>query len=419
MIKPNVIFIVVDCLRSDVLYGEDRSTVTPNIDRLKKNGIFFKNTISSSTSTLPCFGSIITGLYPFNHGLRDLMHLKIKKDAKTLGELFKENGYNTYAFVTGSLFPAHGFSRGFDTYEQRELWDNLHSQWYIQLLQKFQDGFFKEPYLFFLHIWDLHQPRFVERDLDHPEYGDTLYERSVSSIDCKLGKLFDLTDDNSLIILTGDHGEKMSTNHMEELMDRAKCLYYPNIRWKRKKLHRKLSKIFRSTLDMMKGSDSEFGATHGYQLYKPLITTPLIVKAQGISNGATDRLVRHVDILPSLCKYLFNIEGDFDGVPLFNQKSFPKDAYSEIFLDNELCEDKWLVSLVTDKYQLIFKPYDTHAKIYDLSGGEIEKEEIERMLLERVEEINSEVREGYLLDSRVDMDREIIENKLRSVGYLD
>ncbi len=417
--KPNVIFIVVDCLRSDVLHSDDRTTVTPNIDRLRKKSTFFKNTISVSTSTLPCFGSIVTGIYPFNHGLRDLMHLKIKEDAKTIGELFKENGYNTYASVTGSLFLAHGFSRGFDEYEHRELWDNLHSDWYEKLLDKFRDGYFKEPFLFFFHIWDLHQPRFVDSDLDKPKYGRTLYERSVSSIDRKLGELLDLNKD-AVIVLTGDHGEKITSGFFEESMDRAKCFYYPHIRWSHKKYHRKFSKMFRGTLNMLQGSESEFGATHGYHLYRSLITTPLIVKGLSKPDREVERLIRHIDIVPSLCDGLFDSQEKFDGKSVFNEDDeLPKDAYSEIFLGNELKEENWLVSLVTNRYQYVFKPRGGYEKLYDIEDGEIDDMDIKRELRRRAEQLNPEILYGCSFESKVGLDREIIENKLRSVGYLD
>ena len=417
--KPNVIFIVVDCLRSDVLHSKDRTTVTPNIDKLKKQSIFFKNTISVSTSTLPCFGSIVTGLYPFNHGLRDLMQLKIKEEVSTIGEIFKEKGYNTYASVTGSLFPAHGFSRGFDEYEQRELWDNLHNDWYEKLLDKFRNGYFKEPFLYFFHIWDLHQPRFVDGDMDKPEYGRTLYERSVSSIDRKLGTLLDMNKD-AVIVLTGDHGEKITSGLFEELMDRAKCFYYPHVRWSHKKHHRRLSKIFRGTLNMLQGSESEFGATHGYNLYRSLITTPLIVKGFSSTSREEDKLVRHVDILPSLSYGLFENRIRSDGKPIFNQNDeLPKDAYSEIFLGDELKEENWLVSLTTNKYQYIFKPRGDLETLYNRDEREIEDDKIKKFLNQRVVDINTEIRDGCKLDSRVNLEREIIENKLRSVGYLD
>jgi len=359
----------------------------------------------------------MTGLYPFNHGLRDLMHLKINKNKETIGEVFKKNGYNTYAAVTGSLFPAHGFSRGFDEYEQRELWDNLHSQWYNKLLKMFKSGYFEEPYFFFLHIWDLHQPRFVEKDLDNASFGKTLYERSVSSIDKKLGELFKLTNDD-VTIVTGDHGEKISSNLMEDMMDRFKRLYYPHVRWKRKRFHRKISKMFRFALNIMQNTDSDFGATHGYHLYRPLITTPLIIKGLG-PKGEENSLVRHIDILPSLRYELFGQKGDYDGVPIFKNDSLPNEAYSEIFLDNELKEEKWLISLMKNGYQYIFKPRGDHEKLYHKEKGEINDKKIELEMRKRVEEINPEVIEGYKLDNRVDMEREIIENKLRSVGYLD
>jgi len=199
-------------LRSDVLHSNDRTTVTPNIDELRKEGISFKNTISTK---------------------------------EAIGEVFNKNGYSTYAAVTGSLFTAHGFSRVFDEYEQRELWDNLHNRW------------------------------------------------------------------------------------------------------------------------------------------------------------------------------LFGEKSDYDGIPIFKSDKLPDDTYSEIFLDNELKEEKWLLSLMINDYQYIFKPRGNYKKLYHKEKGEIKDKKIELKMRKRVEEINPEVIDGYRLDNAVDMELEIIENKLRSVGYLD
>ncbi len=171
---------------------------------------------------------------------------------------------------------------------------------------------------------------------------------------------------------------------------------------------------------MMQGSDSEFGATHGYHLYKSLITTPLIVKGLSTKGREEKRLVRHVDIVPSLCDRLFDHQGKFDGKPVFHEDDeLPKDAYSEIFLGNELKEENWLVSLVTNKYQYVFKPRGDYEKLYEQNEKETKNEQIKNMLNQRVKQINPEIQDGCKLNSRINLDREIIENKLRSVGYLD
>ena len=67
--KPNIIFVLVDSLRSDKCRGKNKTSITPNIDELIKNGIYFDHTISSAPSTSVAMSSVFTGLYPFKTGM--------------------------------------------------------------------------------------------------------------------------------------------------------------------------------------------------------------------------------------------------------------------------------------------------------------------------------------------------------------
>ena len=69
MTKPNILLIVIDSLRFDKCHGPKKSSFTPTIDSLIKNGIYFEQTISSAASTILAVGSLLTGLYPFRNGL--------------------------------------------------------------------------------------------------------------------------------------------------------------------------------------------------------------------------------------------------------------------------------------------------------------------------------------------------------------
>ena len=63
--KPNILFIVIDSLRADKCHGNEKTSVTPNIDRLIEGGTYFAQNITSAPSTIPSMSSILTGLYPF------------------------------------------------------------------------------------------------------------------------------------------------------------------------------------------------------------------------------------------------------------------------------------------------------------------------------------------------------------------
>jgi len=66
----NVLMILADALRPDHLgcYGYSKDT-SPNIDRLAREGVLFKQCVSVSTHTFPPIVSVLTGLDISTHGL--------------------------------------------------------------------------------------------------------------------------------------------------------------------------------------------------------------------------------------------------------------------------------------------------------------------------------------------------------------
>jgi arylsulfatase A-like enzyme len=70
--------------------------------------------------TLPSHTSILTGLYPYQHGVRENSGYRLAPNARTAATLFKKAGYSTAAFV--AAFPVHsrfGLNQGFDVYDDR------------------------------------------------------------------------------------------------------------------------------------------------------------------------------------------------------------------------------------------------------------------------------------------------------------
>ena len=59
--KPNVLFLVIDSLRQDKCIGKEKSSITPNLDKLIQSGTFFNQTISAAPITIPSLSSIFTG----------------------------------------------------------------------------------------------------------------------------------------------------------------------------------------------------------------------------------------------------------------------------------------------------------------------------------------------------------------------
>ena len=118
--SPNILVVLVDTLRADHLasYGYSRST-SPNVDRLAQQGVLFENAIAASSWTPPSHASMLTGRYPYEHGVEWYRTLDTRYP--TIAEALSSRGYRTAAF-SANLFGFNrgwGFGRGFIRFEDQ------------------------------------------------------------------------------------------------------------------------------------------------------------------------------------------------------------------------------------------------------------------------------------------------------------
>ena len=98
--KKNIVLILSDQQRYDTIsaYGLNDICKTPNIDALADEGMKFTNAFTSSPICAPSRASVMTGLYPHNHGVIDNF-TDIKDGTPLLGECMNEQGY--YCGIAG------------------------------------------------------------------------------------------------------------------------------------------------------------------------------------------------------------------------------------------------------------------------------------------------------------------------------
>src|SRR5262249_43677683 len=101
----NVLLITIDTLRADALGCYGGPAATPALDRLAANGVRFDFAHAHAVTTLASHASILTGTYPFQHGIRDNSGYRLPAHARTASTLLRAGGYATAAFV--AAFPLH------------------------------------------------------------------------------------------------------------------------------------------------------------------------------------------------------------------------------------------------------------------------------------------------------------------------
>jgi glucan phosphoethanolaminetransferase (alkaline phosphatase superfamily) len=112
----NVIFMVVDTLRSDRLgvYGYERAT-SRVLDDLGGHGIVFEHVIAQSSWTKTSMASLWTATNPVRNGILRFNHT-LPEEVDFPAEIFRRAGFRTAGiWRNGWVAPNFGFAQGFDT----------------------------------------------------------------------------------------------------------------------------------------------------------------------------------------------------------------------------------------------------------------------------------------------------------------
>jgi arylsulfatase A-like enzyme/Flp pilus assembly protein TadD len=119
--RCNLLLITIDTLRSDRLQAFGGSAgLTPQLDRLANEGVRLMRAYASAPLTLPSHASILTATSPPLHGLRTNGLFRLGSTPPTLATVLKDAGYRTGAFVGSFVLDGRfGLTRGFDVYDDR------------------------------------------------------------------------------------------------------------------------------------------------------------------------------------------------------------------------------------------------------------------------------------------------------------
>jgi arylsulfatase A-like enzyme/parvulin-like peptidyl-prolyl isomerase len=223
----NVLLVTVDTLRADHVgaYGDTKAQ-TATFDRLAREGVLVEEAVAHVPETRPSHASILTGRYPYEHGVRDNAAGPIAPGMPTLATLLKAAGYDTAAFI--GAYPvsrSSGLDRGFDVYDDpfEKAVDGRterRAQEVVDLALGWLGRPRSRPFLAWVHLFDPHAPytppapfatRFAGRPYDgEVAYADSQVERLLAWLD-RSGQR-----GRTLVVVTSDHGEGLGQHGEEE-----------------------------------------------------------------------------------------------------------------------------------------------------------------------------------------------------------
>ena len=219
--KPSVLLITLDTTRADRLgcYGY-ANAATPALERLAREGMRFTRAYSHVPLTLPSHATIMTGMLPPEHGVRDNGRSALDPSIPTLAESFRSHGYRTAAFLASfTLDRRFGLSRGFDVYDDRmrpaaredDLLDMENPGDVVcdRALAWLKESP-RKPFFCWVHFYDPHFP-YVPPEPYRSRLKDP-YDGEIAFMDTQIARLLDFLDREGLtgrtvIIACGDHGE--------------------------------------------------------------------------------------------------------------------------------------------------------------------------------------------------------------------
>lgn len=411
MSQPNVFFLAIDSLRADAAFGDH--VKTPNLDGFAASGAAFHQCICTCTTTTPSFSSMLTGCYPPKHGVRGLQGYRLNSGLTTMAEAFKSAGYNTYAEVTGPLLKETGILRGFETANHRQAYRVPFFEWRDRVTSRMKA--YPDPWFMMLHIWEVHRPYRAPPDFKkRNDRGG--YEAAVAATDEWLGPVFEAAGDDTIVIITGDHGESYANSPMEQKM----------LRGARKARSRFKFNKWAPAIDKKLAG---LAVGHGFALHEHLIRVPLIIAGPGVPQTAVDEQVRHVDLFPTVAD-LAGIDAPkgIDGRslrPLLESSSLPEEpAYMEAV--GVKLEGKRITGARTPDWKLL-QTGGGRPALYKLNGGQApnEKQNLYNRYPEVAQKLQAYIDQvaagGIEQDPGSGMTGEeeaIVEQHLRDLGYL-
>lgn len=338
---PNVLLITFDTTRADHLscYGYVRQT-SPSIDSLAEHGVLFENAYTAIPLTGPSHISMMTSLYPQQHGATiNGMHMSTHPRPIMLAQILHHLGYRTAAFI--SAWPLKkgitGLGRGFNVY-------NENFSYYYKVVNAARRGnevgdtsrrwlekHGQSKFFLWVHYFDPHHPYQL-----HPKFANLPHEKNakifpvsasadadraakiraydseIAFDDNDLAKTLKLLDDlgvrdNTLIVFVADHGESLGENGI----------------W-----------------------------GHGDHIYQPTVHVPMIYSyPKEIPQGKRIKAnVSTVDILPTILSYVglkFDVPGEsgYSLEPMISsgrEKVAPQPTFFVTYAEPTLLPPQWM-----------------------------------------------------------------------------
>ena len=448
--QPNILFILIDGLRADQCFGVDKTAATTFLDSLITSGTYFKNTFSSADGTIISLNCMLNSKFQFETGIRAQKIILLEdNNLQTL----KNSGYSINGLIPKltALKPITDYFQNENhTYDPGPPPETLSTGITEKILFLLNSLKNTSPWFCYLHLFDLHPLREGHKPLKIEEFqsekfGDSLYAQTVSAIDYWLKKILDrINFDNTLLIVTSDHGERIPFNekssfNFEPEFNSATSLgrrILPksthNIGGKiMGKLKREIgkTKLAYSNKELTPYQKRSRDPYFTLSLHDELLHIPFLLKGLTLPSKIISNQISTLDFFPTIFELVGimqnNTKYSSSLVPLINNQPMTEKA---IFLhtipyEKESPLDK--IGMRTSKYKYFrnSKNPKKDVHLYDLENDPYENNNISKNnlpIIEKMEKLLQDMQNDTLeLDNTLSKEEEEkISKELRKLGYI-
>jgi arylsulfatase A-like enzyme len=288
----NLVIVTLDTTRRDAMgfHGREPS-ITPFLDELAAESMVFEDAFTVAPLTLPAHTSLMTGLYPVRHSVRDNGIFRVPDEAVTLAEILAERGFDCRAEVAAAVLDEiYHLNQGFSHYRAP---DRVPDDTALVLAERRAEvvvdaalgelASMRPPFFLWVHLFDPHFP-YAAPGTRMPASREEIeasvprrYAEEIRFADAELRRLFAGLEarglrPSTLVVFASDHGESL-------------------------------------------GDAPE--SSHGYLVHDATMRIPMFVHVPGRQGARIEAPASLVDLVPTLLP-LLGIDADqaFDGVDL-------------------------------------------------------------------------------------------------------
>ena len=447
---PNVIVIAIDTVRWDTWWIPERTGSTDAFSEWAREAEVFSRAVSAAPWTVPSVATVLTGLYPSQHGgglfqkpvanLDQQVPSTLNPAVPTLAEILDTVGLQTAAVSAHPWFDAnYGLERGFQQLSLRTGAEKVTRRGLQWLDEEAAKG---EPYFLYLHYMDAHDPHLdleasqsaiaAMSEAEHnglmasaPESAcgqpDSVicvrylrYAQATLKLRESIAHLLEElrsrgAPDDTLIVLYSDHGEEFHDHQA-----RAEA----------------------------RGRDPRgfYGFGHGNSLYQELLHVPLMIWHPDLEGGEVTTPVSLIDIVPSVV--------DWMGISLPEKIEYPGRSFVSLIEENRApgafgwseetrqfppSHDRELfasgiaygpeqMSVVSQGFKLIWHEADNAREFYNLADDPLEQTPASGDDVAVADELDAELGDYFeWFDSQDYLPPELSDDvveRLKGVGYL-